>query len=297
MLCKNPYVDQAGCAYGCGQCMPCRYNKRRVWMHRIMLEAAQHEANAFVTLTYSDENMPEGGNLVPDHTRLWLNRLRGRVAPSRFRFFLVGEYGDETWRPHYHAALFGFRSCAYGQSRYSRRTVDCCHWCDLVRDTWGKGHVYLGTLEKDSAQYLAGYVTKKLTASGDAKLGGRRPEFARMSLKPGVAGDAIHELADALLKYDLDVVLADVPVALNHGGKPLPLGRYLRRRLREAIGRDPKIPQEAYDAMAEEMLALRMVARSDEENPSVKEHLIRKNRPAVRSFESKAKLFKKEKRL
>lgn len=132
MMCRDPYVSPAGPVYGCGQCMPCRLNKRRVWAHRIMLEAYQYEHNAFVTLTYAPEKLPENGSLVPEHVQSWLKRLRARVAPSKFRFFLVGEYGDESERPHYHAALFGFRSCVYGQSQYSKRRSTCCHWCELV---------------------------------------------------------------------------------------------------------------------------------------------------------------------
>lgn len=65
MLCKNPYVSSAGRIFGCGQCMPCRFNKRRIWSHRIMLEAGQYKDNAFVTLSYADDYLPAGGNVVP----------------------------------------------------------------------------------------------------------------------------------------------------------------------------------------------------------------------------------------
>lgn len=296
MLCKNPFVPAAGPAYGCGQCMPCRFNRRRVWTHRIVLEAAQYEANAFVNLTYSDDNIPEDGSLNPDDLQRWLKRLRKRVSPSRFRFFAVGEYGDLSERPHYHAGLFNFRSCAYGQSRYSARVVDCCYWCDMVRDTWGLGHVYLGSLEHDSAQYLAGYITKKMTAKDDLRLGGRYPEFARMSLRPGIGGDAMHDVADILLRYGRETD-ADVPMALRHGRGQLPLGRYLRRRLRQMVGKDGKISQAAMDELSQEMLDVRLRAKACKDNPSAKAHLIAANAGRVASVEGKAKLYKKERRL
>lgn len=295
MLCKNPFVPAAGPAYGCGQCLPCRYNRRRIWKHRILLEASQHESNSFVTLTYSDQHVPVGNTLVPSDLRDFLKRLRKAVEPSRFRYFAVGEYGDVSQRPHYHAGLFGYPGCAYGQSRYSRRTIDCCYWCDLVRDKWGKGHIYLGTLEADSAQYLAGYVTKKMTSKDDPRLEGRHPEFGRMSLKPGIGADAMFEVASVLLQYGLDEA-ADVPLALAHGRKELPLGRYLRRRLREAIGRDGKVSQAAMDEISREMHAVRLAARGDAEDPSVKSHLMRVMSQRVANFEGRQKLFGKQQR-
>lgn len=290
MLCKSPFVPAVGPAFGCGQCMPCRYNRRRVWMHRILLEAKCHEASAFVTLTYRPELVPADGSLCPSDLTKWLKRLRKAVEPSRIRYFAVGEYGDETERPHYHAGIFGLRSCAYGQSRYSARTIDCCYWCDLVRDTWGKGHVYLGALEPHSAGYLAHYVTKKMTFKDDERLNGRHPEFARMSRRPGIGGSAMFDVADVLMSHGYE--MADVPQSLQHGLSKLPLGRYLRMKLREYIGRDGKISQEAMDELSAEMSVLRKLARNDRENPSVKAHLIARDRGRVASFESRAKLYR-----
>lgn len=259
-----------------------------------MLEAALHEKNSFVTLTYNDENLPSDGSLDPAHVRDWLKRLRRRVAPSTFRFFLVGEYGDETQRPHYHAGLFGFPSCEFGQSTYSKRRLTCCHWCELVRTSWGFGNVYLGTLEADSAQYLAGYVTKKMTRRDDPRLKGRHPEFGRMSLRPGIGHDAMYDLASVLLTYNREKD-KDVPQSLRHGTTQLPLGRYLRGRLREMVGKDGKISQEAMDELSQEMQVLRLSARNDKENPSVKAHLIASTQGRADGFEARAKIYKQRK--
>lgn len=298
MLCKNPYVDAAGRAYGCGQCMSCRYNRRRIWMHRIMLEAAQYENNAFVTLTYSDENLPEGGTLVPKHLRDFLNRLRGRVAPERFRFFAVGEYGDASERPHYHVAIFNFGSCQYGQSRYSRFKARCCDRCELVRETWGLGQVHLGTLEDDSAGYMAGYVTKKMTMPDDPRLKGRHPEFSRMSNQNGGIGyPGLWEIASTLMEYDLEDKLVDVPTSLRHGMRQLPLGRYLRVKLREMIGRDGKAPQEVMDEIEKEMRPLRLAARLSAETPSVKDQIIADGRQGNLNMEARNKIWKSRKSL
>ena len=196
MLCRNPY-SQGMHLYPCGQCMPCRFNRRREWTHRIMLEANLNTENAFVTLTYSDQTLPLTSQKLPTLDRKdlddWLKRFRSTISPLKIRFYGVGEYGDETQRPHYHVALFGYPPCKYGMSRY-RHYVNCCPNCDLIRDTWKKGNIFLGTLETESAQYIAGYVTKKMTSKSDPRLEGRKPEFAAMSRKPGIGADFMHAI-------------------------------------------------------------------------------------------------------
>lgn len=260
-LCLNPYI-QGSAAYDCGQCLPCRTKRRRLWSHRLMLEALDHPASAFVTLTYSAENLPEGGSLVPLDLQLFLKRFRETISPQRVRFYAVGEYGDESDRPHYHIALYGYGPCRFGRSRYSKLYSDCCDICDTIRDTWGLGHIYVGELEIKSAMYVAGYMLKKMTNSDDPRLNGRHPEFARMSLRPGIGAWAMDEVAHSLLTYKLDEKLVDVPTSLRHGNKLMPLGRYLRRRLRERIGRDAGCPAEVLEEMAKEMLPLSKVTEA-----------------------------------
>lgn len=292
MLCKSPFTV-AGRAYGCGQCMPCRLNRRRIWTHRIMLEAGQYGDNAFVTLTYSDETLPEGGNLVPGDLQLWLKRLR-KAFPNRLRFFGVGEYGDASFRPHYHVALFNYPTCRYGMSTYNRSRSKCCFACDLVASTWAKGNVLLGGLQESSAAYIAGYVTKKMTSAGDARLGGRHPEFSRMSLRPGIGGDAMWEVADVLMRYDLDETEVDVPNGLRHGGRILPLGRYLQRRVRSFVGKDEGTPDEIIEKIDAELLPLRLAAKSSESSPALSQHVVRENKGRVARLEAKTRIFGKK---
>lgn len=194
----------------------------------MILESLSHPASCFVTLTYNDDHIPEGGTLNPDDTKLFLKRLRKAYHPLKLRYYLVGEYGDRTLRPHYHIALFGVPPDAV----YT------------IADAWARngnpiGHVVVGTLTFESAAYIAGYVTKKMTKADDPRLGGRHPEFARMSLRPGIGALAMDQVADMLhtrVGSRLIAETGDVPTVLRHGGKPMPLGRYLRRKLREKVG-------------------------------------------------------------
>lgn len=276
MLCQKPFV-KAGAAYPCGQCKPCRLNRRRVWAGRIMLESLCHAKSSFVTLTYSTDKLPVVGDhpvLVPKHLQDFLKRLRQRITPRLIRFYGVGEYGEDIisgdtvvkyGRPHYHIILFGYPPCVHGQTvthsvTKASRWSECCANCGLIGDLWGNGDVFLGGVTRDSSSYVAEYTVKKMTAVTDPRLKGRPPEFCRMSLRPGIGADAMWDVASTLLQYGLDEVSVDVPAVLGVGKSSIPLGRYLRSRLRGMIGKDGGCPEEVFKAMAEEMRPLREAA-------------------------------------
>lgn len=295
MKCSNPFVKGRH-AFGCGQCMPCRINKRRVWSHRIMLEASQYSDNNFVTLTYDEEHLPEDGSVSVRELQLFFKRLRISLGDKKIRYFAVGEYGDETWRPHYHVALFNYPRCRFGQSNYGH-SGRCCSVCDHLRKVWSLGNVYSGLLEPDSATYIAGYTTKKLTKADDERLKGRSPEFARMSLRPGIGAGFVPEVASALLQYGLEKQ-GDVPAALRHGPKLLPLGRYLRRKLREQVGMEAKAPASTLAQMERELSELyekarEIGAKSGTVKETFKNMIIDAGEQSRRNLESRNKIFKK----
>lgn len=291
-----------GKAFPCGKCLACRANRSRTWAHRIMLEAELHGDNAFLTLTYADEHLhvlPNGrATLVANDVKDWLKRLRKKIEPTRVRYFLVGEYGEETQRPHYHAALFGFPRCSRGTTGFGLSNPSwerCCASCQLVGTTWGKGKVYVGNLEADSAQYVAGYVLKKMTRWDDPRLDCRDPEFARMSLKPGIGADFMQKVASTFLAFNLDQTQVDVPSTLRIGKKHWPLGRYLTRKLRMAVGRDPKTPEETINKVQQEMLPVRKAAFEASEN--FEAALAKKMKANAQRNEARANIYKKRKPL
>lgn len=300
MICENPYMGRQG-VHGCGQCLPCRINKRRIWSHRISLEAALHTDNCFVTLTYNPENVPtrvvpDTGEvqeiLAPKDLQDWLKRLRKAIEPIRVRYFACGEYGDLDWRPHYHVALFGYPTCRYLGSRYKYGLRNCCWSCDTIRDTWDRGFIFVGTLEDKSAGYVAGYVTKKMTAKDDTRLNGRPPEFARMSLRPGLGADMMDEVASTLLALDLEKREDDVPSSLAYGSnKKRPLGRYLTRRLRKRMGRDEAAPESVLAQVEEELRPVRESAFNN--SRSFKKEILSANKGKVDGMYARANIFKK----
>lgn len=244
----------------CQGCFPCRINRRRVWAHRLDLERQKHGDSSFVTLTYSEENLPKAyihrgksysdGSLKHADVQTWLKRLRKALAPQKIRYFLAGEYGPETFRPHYHLALFGVHPTVAGG--LDGRT-------GIVKSTWDLGHSLVGELNADSAMYVAGYVTKKMTQGKDKRSYGKFPEYSRMSLRPGIGADAVEDIARVLESpAGLGSIekSGDVPTALHYGKSPLPLGRYLRKRLRLELGRDEKCPEVVLQAYQQQMREL-----------------------------------------
>jgi len=290
MRCSKPLVMN-GSAFGCGQCTPCRINRRRIWAHRIMLEAAQYKDNCFITLSYSDEHLPGDQSVTPRQLSAFMKRFRDRIKPLKVRYFGVGEYGDATFRPHYHAALFGFPRCRKGLSRFNSEG-HCCSTCDVISLSWGMGNIFVGDLTIQSASYIAGYVTKKMTGEFDPRLEGRRPEFARMSLRPGIGVGMMDEVASALLTHRLDERMIDVPNTLRHGAKEMPLGRYLRQKLRERIGRDKKEPPEAAKARKEEMQVLR--DRAFNNSQSLSSVVAEEYKGKVANIEARNKIFRQK---
>jgi hypothetical protein len=310
MLCINPFFKD-GIPFGCGQCIPCRINRRRLWTHRIVLESKLHKVNSFATLTYTDESLFQSpyknekpahkicndgkirGNLVPEHMQKFMKRLRRKADPLKLRYVGVGEYGDQTERPHYHLAIFGYPSCAYGRPRITKSSNCKCRPCQELQESWKYGATLNGTLTKDSASYIAGYVTKKMTSKEhdlqvkrskltrklakthgkesrenlkkaihevekqEQRLQGRQPEFGRMSNRPGIGADAMDYLVDVLESdYGVEAITDDVPDVLCTDGKKMPLGRYLKEQLRTRMGLSEKgCPEEVLRKMRDESIA------------------------------------------
>lgn len=171
---------------------------------------------------------------------------------------------------------------------------DCCDQCRLVGQTWGLGDVDLGSLTLQSAGYVAGYTVKKMTALDDMRLRGRYPEFARMSLKPGIGVDAMWDVASKLLQSGLDEG-ADVPSALRQYGKLNPIGRYLRRKLRVMVGHDEAAPESSLEQIKAELQPLREAAFNN--SSSFAQAVVDAGSPRVAQINAHNAIYKKERSL
>lgn len=230
--------------------------------------------NAFLTVTFRDECLPKKGVTIEEH-QLFMKNLRAQwhhATGQYFRFYMCGEYGEKTFRPHYHYALFNFPPCQNPNPWRGRgRFIPCnCNICRFVSKVWGKGHVFIGYLEPDSAQYIAGYVTKKMTKKDDKRLAHEvvdpdtgevtieyyHPEFSKQSRNPGIARAAVNVILDAHIRSARE----ELPSSLRQGSRMLPLGRYLKGKLQDETNQTPL----SADALhARQMLSLLKDSKND----------------------------------
>lgn len=196
-------------ALPCGTCILCREEQARQWAVRITHEATLHIENAFITLTYADEHLPEHNSLAykQDMQRFW-KRLRHHVG--ELRYYAVGEYGDKSKRPHYHACVFGH---AFTAKRTILRQQPTMLWTSpQLEEAWGLGHVSVGALTTQTARYTASYVTKKLRSKQqyvriDETTGELIPlEQPRAYSSKGIGGDWLEKWGSQVYTHDHVVI-------------------------------------------------------------------------------------------
>lgn len=186
-----------------------------------MDEAKMYGDNCcFLTLTFNEDHLPENGSISKRDLQLFMKKLRKAVG--KVRFFACGEYGDKYARPHYHLALFGVPvdSPVFLDRVYNpKRRIWTCRMKE-----WPAGFAAVGHLTVDSANYIAGYMVKKVKGKGAKeyyKKLCKEPEFALMSRRPGIGSEFLKEHAERL--HDLDFMVAK--------GVRYPLPRYYRDKL------------------------------------------------------------------
>lgn len=167
MECQKPiYLSKQDMVVPCGKCSFCCATLRSDWALRIHYEGRSHDVKKFVTLTYANAHLHWEGNTPQLHKRdvqLWLKRVRRTGA--KVRYFAVGEYGSQTFRPHYHVLLFGNVSD------------------DVIREAWPLGLVHIGTVTDASIMYCLGYI---VNGKGWKMKHKRVPPFSLMSRRPGL---------------------------------------------------------------------------------------------------------------
>ncbi len=209
-------------AVPCGQCIGCRLERSRQWAVRCMHEASLYEDNCFVTLTYSDDFLPPGGSLRKRDFQLFMKRLRKHFTGRTIRFYHCGEYGENTFRPHYHALLFNLEFP--DKVLWSERGSFSVFRSGVLESLWPFGQSEIGTVTFESAAYVARYITKKITGplaedhyrvvdSCTGEFVDRTPEYSTMSLRPGI-GRGWYE------KFKSDVYPSDEVISRGVGCRP-----------------------------------------------------------------------------
>lgn len=212
----------------CGSCIECRL-KRSAWLAtRCVHEASMHEENSFLTLTYSDDHMPDDRSLSTDTIQKFWKKMRKHISKRSGRLikhYTSGEYGDADGErirysyhlnkmvgdnPHYHACLFGFD---FPDKEYYKKTEtgDILYTSKILTEKWGLGHAVIGDVSFESAAYVARYTLKKVYGDdGHEHYDGRLPEKSWCSQGLGESW---------FLKYKTDVYPSDEVIL--YGGRKL----------------------------------------------------------------------------
>jgi len=143
--------------------------RRSDWTTRIAYEAKKHLHQYFITLTYADHALTfKNGKsqLVKSDLQKYLKKIR--KAGYKIRYYAVGEYGSQTYRPHYHLIIFG-------------------HVPEKVlREKWEHGLVHMGNVTQASISYALKYMVNGKSA---ALRNGRQIPFVTMSRRPGIGSN------------------------------------------------------------------------------------------------------------
>lgn len=182
-------------AIPCKHCWACSMNYSAEWALRIMKEAEQYEHNYFITLTYDEIHLPiatklhykgqtyenDGtwlnGTLNPDDITRFIKAMRKEFEELHhfgIKYYLCGEYGGQTHRPHYHLIVM---NCPLDMSQFYDCHVDKkffkAHWKSHQVEKWWSeprkkgeepinlGMVDIAEVEWSSAAYVARYTAKK----------------------------------------------------------------------------------------------------------------------------------------
>lgn len=175
MECIQPlYLRDRDIDVPCGKCGACLSTKRSDWAFRLECEARDHLDMSFVTLTYANNELTfisGTSQLVLEDLQKFFKRVRKRGY--KFRYFAVGEYGSHTYRPHYHAIIFG-------------QVPE-----QVLNAAWSKGLIHVGQVTPASVNYVCKYVVNSKAAFMKS---GRIPPFSTQSRKPGLGVNYLRPL-------------------------------------------------------------------------------------------------------
>lgn len=156
MECQKPfYLRRQEQWVPCGHCNFCLQTRRAAWSFRLKQECKVANSSAFITLTYSPEELPLGPGeqpvLLKSDFQDFMKKLRNadnearggtrRKWLSKLRYYSVGEYSPEG-RPHYHSIMFNLENSVYPR----------------IPDIWAKGFTHVGKVQPASIHYVTGYV-------------------------------------------------------------------------------------------------------------------------------------------
>lgn len=134
----------------CGKCPECKREKRIEIIKRIKAEYKKNPNCYFITLTYDNDHLK---SLNKKDIQDFIKRLRKK---QKLRYFYVGELGETTARPHYHAIIWAdlpedIEECERPTKRGNKQYTS-----KQIQAIWKNGLITISKMELP----LIGYITK-----------------------------------------------------------------------------------------------------------------------------------------
>lgn len=233
----------------CGQCIECRLQKSRETATRLLLETKTSHDVWAVTCTYDDQHLPMGRpicdedgvvlgvrpSLRPDDHKKFLKDLRRyfdyHFGVNDIRFYMAGEYGSKTARPHMHYIFFNLPLPVADVTllREKSQTGEDMFESKILSSIWNKGLVRLNTVSWQYAAYVARYIMKKQLGKASSVYNdlGIVPEFTRCSTRPGIGYCYFKQNQGKLLAEDKVLIKRALEV------QRVPLPKYFLRKAEE----------------------------------------------------------------
>ena len=159
----------------CGHCLACIDRKASDWSFRLLSEEYGAAQSVFITLTYDEDHKPKDGKVCPNDIERFNDTFRSHFDEKgiKVRFFLMSEYGPQTFRPHYHGIYF-FDKKAF------KNYVEFAKW--LESHVWKMGSVTASYPFGQRIHYIARYSFKDLKLPEHLQ----NTNFMRCSRRPGI---------------------------------------------------------------------------------------------------------------
>jgi len=216
---RNPKIDLKGIdkidhyTIGCGKCNECILKKKKEYISGLTQEYLTTKKGLFLTLTYQSNEII---NLNKKHIQLFIKRFR-KIFNQKIKYFLVGEYGTKSLRPHYHAIIFNIDIKDFKDihSVPGQTNLKFSYQLQRLRSF---GICSIGELNEKTIAYTAGYTLKKQNNYDYEKMGLVKPFILRS-----------HEIGKSFFENNKKNLLDNNGLLIN--GKLLPITTYEKRYL------------------------------------------------------------------
>lgn len=169
----------------CGHCIGCQLDKANMWKNRLMAEYRLSKCSYFLTITYADEFL-FSPFLQKEHIQKFCKSIKDYFLKhfnyKDIKYYVVGEYGSKSLRPHFHAIFFNlpldikdFSLCGINCNLIPEKDFYKCKLLDYGVSTGCKlykckfldnfrhyGNIIVGSTTAQSTAYCARYCNKKL---------------------------------------------------------------------------------------------------------------------------------------